>query len=358
LQQQVNAQNNPQKIRRQSMKKKPIEHRHPEHPEHPEHPGHEVQGRFPTLEELRREEAKMGIVRRFNPGEISEKIERHFAEILRGSGFPELEDMTSPSVVRSIGLKDVIKKPPSWTETQVAELFRREMLAILTAIDRPRVDHRTLDDNERKRFNEALQEVYADGSYSTLAAVHEDMSHRMHTIMGGGYIGGQRFLPWHRIYLVKMENLLRSKRWGVTIPYWNYSVDRARPDWVWQPPTVTRNAPGNGATLPSQATVDNLIYDMGRFTVGRSYDDFTNGVEFDAHNDVHNWCNGTITAPMTATRDPIFWLLHANVDRIWDLWQASHFRGPNLSGIDATMDPWPQTATDANRIISLGYMYQ
>ncbi len=149
----------------------------------------------------------------------------------------------------------------------------------------------------------------------------------MHSSMGGGYIGGQRFLPWHRIYLVKMENLLRSKRWNVTIPYWNYSDDGARPDWVWKPDNVTRNTPGNRATLPSQATVDNLIYDVGRFTVGRTYDDFTNGVEFDAHNDVHNWCNGTITDPMTASRDPIFWLLHANVDRIWDLWQASHFRG-------------------------------
>src|SRR5438093_438208 len=84
-----------------------------------------------------------------------------------------------------------------------------------------REDHRKLGDDDRKRFNEALQLSYDDGSYRTLAAVHEDMSHRMHSIMGGGYIGGQRFLPWHRIYLPKMENLLRTKRWGLTIPYWN-----------------------------------------------------------------------------------------------------------------------------------------
>ncbi len=69
--------------------------------------------------------------------------------------------MTSLSAVRSMGLKDVITKPPSWTENQ--ELLRREMLAMLTAIDRLRVDHRTLDANERKRFNEALQLAYKDG---------------------------------------------------------------------------------------------------------------------------------------------------------------------------------------------------
>jgi hypothetical protein len=92
--------------------------------------------------------------------------------------------------------------------------------------------------------------------------------------------------------------------------------------------------------------------------VRRSYDYFTNGVEFDAHNDVHNWCNGTLSDPMRSTRDPIFWLLHANVDRLWDLWQGSHFAVPNLSGTNATMDPWPENATSAHSIISLGYMYQ
>jgi hypothetical protein len=208
-----------------------------EQPEQPEHPDHEPQGRFPTREELRREEEAIGIVRRFDPNEISERIDRHFNELLRASGSCELQDMGSPRTLGSsgtfgsIGLQDVITKQPSWSET--VAFFRREMMALLTAIDRQRVDHRQLNDHERTRFNEALQAAYNDGSYRALAAVHEDMSHRMHTIMGGGYIGGQRFLPWHRIYLVKMENLLRSKRWGVTIPYWNYSADPARPDWVW-----------------------------------------------------------------------------------------------------------------------------
>jgi len=64
-------------------------------------------------------------------------------------------------------------------------------------------------------------------------------------------------------------------------------------------------------SLPSQSTVNNLINNV----VG--YTQFTRGIEFDAHNQVHNWCNGTITRPATAPRDPIFWLLHANVDRMW-----------------------------------------
>src|SRR5262249_14890009 len=106
------------------------------------------------------------------------------------------------------------------------------------------------------------------------------------------------------------EDLLRSKKPGLTIPYWNYAEDQRRPDWVWKPPQVTRGTPGAaGGSLPTAATVDNLVHNTGAYTT------FTKGIEFDAHNQVHNWCNGTISSPPTAAKDPIFWLLHSNVDR-------------------------------------------
>jgi hypothetical protein len=178
------------------------------------------------------------------------------------------------------------------------------------------------------------------------------MKYRMHTIMGGGFVGGQRFLPWHRVYAWKMEDLLRRKIPGVTIPYWDFANDRVRPDWVWKPAGVSRGTPGAPGDLPSQVTVDNLVNNAATFTT------FANGVENDAHNSVHNWCNGTITDPMTATLDPIFWLLHANVDRIWDRWQSRHSGLPDLSGVDAVMDPWTETTIAANDIIKLGYVYQ
>jgi hypothetical protein len=167
-----------------------------------------------------------------------------------------------------------------------------------------------------------------------------------------GAVGTQRFLPWHRIYTLKMEDLLRSKKPGLTIPYWNYAEDNQRPDWVWKPPQVSRRTPGaDGGSLPSKTTVDNLVNNTSGYT------DFTEGVEFDAHNQVHNWCNGTISSPATAAKDPIFWLLHSNVDRMWDLWQLNHTGTPNLSGADAVMDPWTQTAGDAEDVVNLGYSY-
>ena len=199
-------------------------------------------------------------------------------------------------------------------------------------------------------FNDAVQQAHADGTYQALADVHADMSHRMHSMSGP--VGAQRFLPWHRAYTLKMEDLLRSKKPGLTIPYWNYAEDQRRPDWVWKPPQVTRRTPGAaGGSLPTAATVDNLVHNTGAYTT------FTKGIEFDAHNQVHNWCNGTISSPPTAAKDPIFWLLHSNVDRMWNLWQLSHTGTPNLAGADAVLDPWTQTAGDVNDVINLGYSY-
>lgn len=49
-----------------------------------------------------------------------------------------------------------------------------------------------------------------------------------------------------------------------------------------------------------------------------------NNIE-DIHNGIHNWIGGAIgsmTSPGFAAFDPIFWLHHAQIDRIFALWQA------------------------------------
>jgi hypothetical protein len=232
----------------------------------------------------------------------------------------------------------------------------RVPLAVLPqALRYPRVNHRTLNQGERNRFNRALQQAHLQPTtiqlspYAELAAIHANMTvHRMHSMHGA--VGTQRFLPWHRLYLLKCEKLLQTYEPLVRIPYWDYANDRERPDWVWQPPNVNRGTPGTGS-LPDQQTM-NFVQNNPTYT------GFTSALEANAHNDVHNWCNGTISSPPTAAQDPIFWLLHANVDRLWNLWQATHNGAPLLNGIDAVLDPWqPTTATDVDSILNLGYWY-
>ena len=88
------------------------------------------------------------------------------------------------------------------------------------------------------------------------------------------------------------------------------------------------------------------------------------------HNRVHVWVGGSML-PMTSPDDPVFFLHHANVDRIWSQWQLLHSSSTYLPtsgvpgvGLTDPMWPWtgstkPQTVTPNNVLstIQLGYIY-
>jgi len=85
------------------------------------------------------------------------------------------------------------------------------------------------------------------------------------------------------------------------------------------------------------------------------------------HNKVHNYIGGVGPVDpgpygnMTnflSPVDPIFFLHHAQVDRLWSQWQTRRSRQkPNLRGRDSVLDPWEDTAPDMNDIAELGYNY-
>ncbi len=56
--------------------------------------------------------------------------------------------------------------------------------------------------------------------------------------------------------------------------------------------------------------------------------------------------------------DPVFWLHHGEVDRLWHIWQRQHDSAhPALTGNDRIMDPWPEDYDDLRAIEALGYVY-
>ncbi|MER5635444.1 tyrosinase family protein [Kitasatospora sp. NPDC002227] len=286
-------------------------------------------GHFPDREELLRLQEGWGLHPALDPEAVAVRFDRHLATLEPRPGGPAGEVLVPADAARGF------------------------VVQLAGSLTRTRIDHRKLDQAGRDTFNQALQAAHASGDYQKLAAVHADMSHRMHSM--NGPVGTQRFLPWHRRYLLEMENLLRSTQPAagpsLTVPYWDYATDHARPDWVWQPPQVTRGVPGAaGGALPTQAVIDALL-------LRPRYTPFTSHLETDAHNQVHNWCNGTVSDIMHSPRDPIFWLLHANVDRIWDRWQLNHTAGPSLTPHDAILDPWASTAPQVAGTTALGYSY-
>jgi tyrosinase len=280
---------------------------------------------------------------------------------------PELEALS-----RSAERESVVPAPP----------VARVRLAAVTAIERK--DQKDLGD-VGAAFLSAVKRLVEDGTYRTLALIHADMSHNMHGTMIP--LGVWRFLAWHRRYLQVFEQALqeadRVLRPGATtpisVPYWRW-VDPF-PAWLGDLSGFTH--PSTGAALPSRKTAppppkptaSDVQLIMERFEDQLSgfavngYTRFTWGLEgwgvrrdgtsLPAHNHVHGWVGGIMDNTSFSPADPVFWLHHAEIDRLWSIWQTAHpGLHPPLTGAARVMDPWPETYDDVVSIASLGYRYQ
>ena len=65
---------------------------------------------------------------------------------------------------------------------------------------------------------------------------------------------------------------------------------------------------------------------------------------------------GDMLSNLTASYDPIFWPIHANVDRLWAEWQELHPQS-NPADLDAVLTPWSYTIADTLEISRFGYEY-
>lgn len=230
---------------------------------------------------------------------------------------------------------------------------------------------------ERQRYISCITQLNTGPSPTPLAQLvsfHVDMRHNMHGSMGA--VGRQRFLPWHRDFLLQLEKKMQAIDPLAFIPYWKWTTNRSLPNWIANfNPTVRVPAvpgmpgmPGFPATtinvtrssthssgLPTASQLSNLITNT---TVG--YMQFTAQLE-GYHNTVHGWVGGTMNDIQYSPSDPVFWMHHAMIDRLWALWQSQPANGakaPTLSGADKIMDPWtPDTATGMASIGALGYSY-
>src|SRR6185295_6003721 len=65
--------------------------------------------------------------------------------------------------------------------------------------------------------------------------------------------------------------------------------------------------------------------------VGNTYGPFRSQMELDPHGQAHVSFSGSISSIPTAAKDPLFFMLHCNVDRLWAKWQwLKHRHDPAL----------------------------
>ncbi|MFI6252416.1 tyrosinase family protein [Streptomyces sp. NPDC051016] len=251
-----------------------------------------------------------------------------------------------------------------------------------------RKNQASLTADEKRRFVAAVIELKRDGRYDDFVRTHNafimsdtDDSERT----------GHRspsFLPWHRRFLLDFEQALQAVDPSVALPYWDWSTDRTVRAALWGPDflggtgrssdgrvtdgpfaasggnwpvnvrvdgrTYLRRSLGTSVReLPTRAEVDSVLnmatYDMAPWN--SASDGFRNHLEgwrgVNLHNRVHVWVGGQM-ATGVSPNDPVFWLHHAFVDKLWAEWQRRHPQAGYAPGggtadvvdLDETMKPW------------------
>ena len=251
-----------------------------------------------------------------------------------------------------------------------------------------RKDHATLSDAEKQDFVAAILALkqmpsmlqpgagtrsryddYVELHVKSMMAMPDGWAHR-----------GPAFFPWHRVLLLQFERDLQQAIGNpdLGVPYWDWIKDPAfpaflggdgKPDknyevtdgpftrdaWMFNvvdgpgAPTYLQRRFGFGdldnagspvqMKLPEVAAQDNALrvrwYDASPWdATSPTASSFREGAEVDLHNRVHRWVGGfwvsggALTVgtmmQMTSPNDPVFWLHHCNLDRMWSAWQALH----------------------------------
>lgn len=251
---------------------------------------------------------------------------------------------------------------------------------------RPNQD--SLEDAHKDKFNAAIAALVAapptEENYLSFVHTHGDMDHKMHSPYGDTYdadeaAGTLRFLPWHRAFLLRFEERLREIDPSITIPYWKWSDPF--PDWVDHPQLdgneiqkgITKFERTLGTAQDQPGVVNAIMANWAQHFLdqGMSVDKYVRfsfaleaglklgGVITDkAHNHVHAWVGGNMDWLASSPSDPVFWLLHAEIDRLWHIWQvANPTLHPDLGGDDRMMTPFGLLYDEVSSIHDLGYTY-
>jgi tyrosinase len=136
--------------------------------------------------------------------------------------------------------------------------------------------------------------------------------------------GVKYFLAWHRGFIHRFEAQLQQVSGDPTLvlPYWNYYDHPTVPPEFLDPASPLyrsdRTSTDVTGALSFDAFADTVIF----FPRGKT-DAFEPIVESRPHNRVHNLIGGALSQVSVSPRDPLFWVHHANIDRLWVAWLAA-----------------------------------
>ena len=198
---------------------------------------------------------------------------------------------------------------------------------------------------ERGELVTALQSVISRGEYQQVGNFHGSPMNICGTSSCCPH-GTPDFLPWHRLYMVQMEEAL-----GEPLPYWDWTRDSQLPS-LWEGvrapireghqslggPDCPTGDPQFVRRNPNTNLNVNLLRDltMAAF-METDFEGFSAAIS-QPHNLLHVSVGCDMSTLETAAYDPIFYLHHAYVDRQFAFWQElQRLRGLAGRSNDATL---------------------
>ncbi|EFA74650.1 tyrosinase [Heterostelium album PN500] len=244
---------------------------------------------------------------------------------------------------------------------------------------------REITESERSEYVYRVTILKKSGVYDKFVAEHHKFSKK-------GIHGTDIFLPWHRIFVRKFEEEMRlandpsnniEPNPNYTLPYWDWENDhRLAKEYYrnlvwhykfmggngdpnddnkiktgpfagyWPPNHIKREMSdvGQEPELPSPTDVESCILDYTETTIDKKFSHFRKLLER-YHNRVHRFVGGDMSRFHTSANDPVFWLHHCNVDRIWAQWQTQHSAeltdaNSTYPDLDHVIEPWNEKVRD------------
>lgn len=242
-----------------------------------------------------------------------------------------------------------------------------------------RKDANTLSNAERLELSNAIVELKRRGIYDQFVLRHANAN-------ASAIHRSPAFLPWHRRFIWDFESELQrvSGNPELGLPYWNWPEGGANAS-MWDdnllggdghPVTqVVNNGPfrsrewtvinsggqqagpltrafGRASWATSLPTLQQILqvlsitpYDAANWNANVTQS-FRNQLEGFAgpnlHNRGHGWVGGSML-PMTSPNDPVFFMHHCMVDKLWYEWQL---RFPRQGYLPINSGPFGQNLTD------------